>query len=229
MTALYIPAIASVAAAIVTAILRNLGMEKGRFAAKMASSMLFCLTAFWAAAQRPEMNVQAALMLGALVLGMVGDVVLGLDLFVEEKYKRYIFVLGGAPFFLGHLLYIVLLLSYGDVQWHLVALLPIVPMFFLLLNRFGLIKLDRLMLPLAVYGLVLGAMMLATISLAAQGGQLGRWMRFPGILFAVSDASLFMNMFGQGPLKRMRPVLSFTVMVPYYAAQGMFALAVGWL
>jgi len=229
MTALYIMAGACVAASVVTAILRNKGMEKGRFVTKMMSSMLFCLTAFLAAASRGEMNAQAALMLGALVLGMVGDIVLGLDLFAEEKYRKFVFVLGGAPFFLGHLLYIALLLSYGNIQWHLIAVLPIVPMFFLLLGRFGLLKLERLMVPLALYGLVLGAMMLATFNLAAQGGQLGRWMWYPGVLFTVSDASLLMERFGCGPLKKLKPAFSYTVMVPYYAAQGIFALAVAWL
>jgi len=230
MTALYIMAGACVAVSAVTATLGNKKMKKGRFVSKMVSSLLFCLVAFWAAAAREEpMNVQTALMLGALVLGLVGDIVLGLDQFVAKEYRKYVFVLGGAPFFFGHLLYIALLLSYGNIQWHLVAVLPIVPMFFLLLNRFGLVKLDKMMVPLALYGLVLGAMMLATFNLAAQGGKLGPWMWFPGVLFTVSDASLFLNRFGRGPLEKLRPVFSYTVMLPYYAAQGIFALTVGWL
>ena len=229
MTALYTMAGASVAIAFATAHLRNKGMEKARFVTKMISSMLFCGVAFWAATMRGDMNTQAALMLGALVLGMVGDIVLGLDLFAARQYRRFVFILGGTPFFLGHLLYIILLLSYGNIQWHLVAVLPVVPMFFLLMNRFGLIELKKFMIPLAAYGLVLGAMMLATLNLAAQGGELGRWMWFPGVLFTISDASLFMHRFGRGPLEKMRPVFSYTVMVPYYAAQGIFALAVGWL
>jgi len=229
MTALYIPAGASVALAAVTAFLRNRGMERGRYVAKMLASLLFCLTAFWAAATREDMHTRATLMLGGLVLGLVGDIVLGLNFFVEKGCQRYVFVLGGTPFFLGHLLYISLLLSYGNIQWHLVALLPIVPMFFLLLNKFGLLKLEKLLLPLAMYGLVLGAMMLATFNLAAQGGQLGHWMLFPGVLFTVSDASLFMGRFGQGPLQKLKPVFSYTAMLPYYAAQGIFALSVAWL
>jgi len=229
MTALYALAGASVAIAFVTAFLRNKGMERGRFVTKMASSLLFCGVAFGAAAGRGEMNLQAALMLGALVLGMVGDIVLGIDLFAAKEYRKFVFLLGGAPFFLGHLLYIALLLSYGHIQWHLVALLPIVPMFFLLMDRFGLIKLEKYLIPFVLYGLVLGAMMLATLNLAAQGGELGRWMWYPGVLFTISDASLFLHKFGQGPLQKLRPVFSYTVMVPYYAAQGIFALAVGWL
>jgi len=230
MTVLYFLAGASVAVSVVTAALRNRGMERGRFVTKMTSSLLFCLVAFWAAVGRGEpMNLQAALMLGALVLGLVGDIVLGLDMFVAKSYRNFVFVLGGVPFFLGHLLYIGLLLSYGNIQWHLVAVLPIVPMFFLLLDRFKLIELKKMMVPLAIYGLVLGAMMLATLSLAAQGGALGRWMWYPGVLFTVSDASLFLNKFGRGPLEKLRPVFSYTVMIPYYAAQGIFALTVGWL
>ena len=230
MTVLYILAGTSVAVSIVTAFLRNLHKEKARFVTKMVSSLLFCLVAFWAAAMRgAPMNYRAALMLGALVLGMVGDIVLGIDLFVSEESQKFVFLVGGLPFFLGHLLYIVLLLSYGNIQWHLIAVLPVVPMFFLLLNRFGLVKLDKMMIPLAIYGLVLGAMMLATFNLAAQGGELGRWMWYPGVLFTISDASLFLNKYGRGPLEKLRPAFSYTVMVPYYAAQGIFALAVGWL
>ena len=230
MTIPYILAGVCVAVSAVTAALRNKGLEKGRFVTKMISSMLFCLAAFWVAALRDRpMNIQTALMLGALVLGMVGDIVLGLDMFVEENARKYVFLLGGAPFFLGHLLYIALLLSYGNIQWHLVAVLPIVPMLFLLFNRFKLIKLDKMMIPMAIYGLVLGAMMLATFNLAVQGGELGRWMWYPGVLFTISDGSLFLNSFGQGPLKKLKPVFSYTVMIPYYAAQGIFALTVGWL
>jgi len=230
MTALYILAALSVAVSAVTAALGNKGLHRERFISKMVSSMLFCVVAFCAAVGRGQpMNLQAALMLGALVLGLVGDIVLGLDHFVAPEQRSFIFLLGGMPFFFGHLLYIVLLLSYGGIQWHLVAVLPVVPMFFLLLNRFGLIKLDKMMVPLALYGLVLGAMMLATFNVAAQGGELGRWMWFPGVLFTVSDASLFLRKFGRGPLRKLKPVFSYTVMLPYYAAQGIFALAVAWL
>ena len=230
MTVLYILAGASVAVSAVTATLGNRRQHKARFVCKMFSSLLFCLVAFWAAVGRDApMNLQASLMLGALVLGLVGDIVLGLDMFIAKEHRGFVFLLGGTPFFLGHLLYIVLLLSYGNIQWYLVAVLPAVPMFFLLLNRFGLIKLDKMMLPLAAYGLVLGAMMLATFNLATQGGELGRWMWYPGILFTISDGSLFLRTFGQGSLKKMKPVFAYTVMLPYYAAQGIFALTVGWL
>ncbi|MCL1951330.1 MAG: lysoplasmalogenase [Oscillospiraceae bacterium] len=230
MTVLYLLAALSVAVSAATATLGNQGRHRERFVCKMVSSLLFCLVAFWAAVGRAQpMNLRAALMLGALVLGLVGDIVLGLDRFVAREYRPFVFVLGGAPFFFGHLLYTALLLSYGNIQWHLVAVLPIVPMFFLLLNRFRLIQLDKLMLPLALYGLVLGAMMLATFNLAAQGGELGRWMWFPGVLFTVSDASLFLHRFGRGPLEKLRPAFSYAVMLPYYAAQGIFALTVGWL
>ena len=230
MTVLYILAGASVAVSVATAALGNHGRHKERFVCKMVSSMLFCLVAFWAAVGRREpMNVQASLMLGALVLGMIGDIVLGLDMFLREEHRKFVFLLGGTPFFLGHLLYIALLLSYGDIQWHLVAVLPAVPMFFLLLNRFGLIKLDKMMVPLAAYGLVLGAMMLATFSLATRGGELGRWMWYPGILFTISDGSLFLKTYGHGPLKKLRPAFAYTVMLPYYTAQGIFALTVAWL
>ena len=229
MTIAYILAGTSVAVSVITAILRNKGMEKGRFATKMLSSLLFCAAAFCAAVTREAMSGRAALMFGALLLGLVGDIVLGLDQFVLEDRRKHMFVLGGLPFFFGHLLYIALLLSYGNIHWGLAAVLPVVPVSFLLLSHFGLIKLEMTMVPLALYGLVLGGMMLATFNLAMRGGALGRWMWYPGVLFTISDASLFLNKFGQGPLKKCKLVFSYTVMLPYYAAQGIFALSVGLL
>ncbi len=230
MVFLYCMAVACVLAGLAAAILRVKHLEKARFIAKMIAAMLFLAIAFIAAVMREQaMNLQTSLMLGALVLGAVGDIVLGLDVFVKDNYKRFAFLLGGIPFFLGHILYVILLLSYGNIQWHLVAVLPIVPMFFLILQRFKLVNLGKLIVPLGLYGLVLGGMMLATFNLAAQGGQLGHWMWYPGVLFTISDASLFLNSFGKGKLRELRPVFAFTVMLPYFAAQAIFALTVLWL
>lgn len=230
MTVLYGLAVACVGVSVASAYLRNRKKEKARFIAKMTCTLLFCLIAFGAAYRRTApMTMQAGLMLGALVLGAVGDIVLGLDAFVEPKNKIVMMLLGGIPFFFGHVLYIVLLLSYGQIRWPLLAVLPVVPAVFLLMDRFQVINLYKMLFPLTMYGLVLGGMMLATFNVAMQGGVLGRWMWFPGVLFTISDTSLFVNHFGGEALNKYKPLLSYTVMLPYYAAQSIFALTVMWL
>ena len=230
MILLYLLAAACVAVSLVTAMLRNRGLEKGRLACKLTASMLFCLIAFLAATMREtQLSARAALMLAALLLGLIGDILLGLDHFVQDNCQTFIFIVGGVPFFLGHVLYIWLLLLGEPLEPRRLLLLPLMPLLFLLLQRLKVVSLDKLLLPLMAYGLVLGAMMLSTLNLALRGGALGRLMLFPGILFAVSDTSLFLGKFGKEKLERVRPVFAYTVMLPYYAAQALFAMAIVYL
>jgi hypothetical protein len=72
-------------------------------------------------------------------------------------------------------------------------------------------------------------MMISTLNLALRGGLLGYLMICPGVLFAVSDVSLFLHKFGGARLQKWLPVFSYTVMLPYYAAQALFALSVLYL
>ncbi|MDR2752677.1 MAG: lysoplasmalogenase family protein, partial [Oscillospiraceae bacterium] len=112
MIILYLLACACLAMAFVTAVLRNKKSEKWRFITKLIASVLFCVIAFLAVVRREApMNYRTTLMLTALVLGFVGDVLLGLDAFVQENCQSFLFLVGGLPFFIGHILYIVLLLS----------------------------------------------------------------------------------------------------------------------
>lgn len=225
---LYILAAACIAVSVPTAVLRHLKMEKSRMVAKLAASILFCLTAFLAAAQRTEaMNIQATLMLAGLVLGLMGDVVLGVDKFVPKDGRGYILIIGGVPFFFGHVAYIALLLSYGNFNLWLLLLLPILPLLFLFFNK--LFPLGDMLAPMLLYALVLGGMMMLTLNLALQGGPLGRLMILPGILFAISDSCLFIGKYGIQKFPRLQPLLCYMVAIPYFSAQALFALTVSYL
>ena len=222
--------VASVAVSILAALLRNRGREKGRLLAKLAASLLFCGIACLAACARAApMNSYAALMLAALTLGLIGDVLLGLDRLAAENCQNFLFLVGGTPFFLGHILYISLLLSYAPLRPGLLLILPLVPLFFLLLQRLKVVRLGKLLVPLLIYGLVLGGMMLSTLNVALLGGALGRLMLLPGILFTISDTSLFLQKFGKEKLGRALPALAYSVMLPYYGAQCLFAMSVAYL
>jgi len=225
---LYILAGLCVVISFFTAWLRNAKRERARLIAKLVASLLFCLTAFLAAVQRTEpLNAPTVLMLAALVLGLIGDVVLGLDKFMPKEHKGYLLLVGGAPFFFGHIVYIALLLTYRPFNLWLLLLMPLLPVLFLVIHK--TINLGKLLLPLLLYALVLGTMMMATLNLALQGGPLGQLMLLPGVLFAVSDSSLILNAFGKDKVARIAPVLSYTVSIPYFGAQALFALSVTYL
>ena len=225
---LYILAAACVAVSVPTAILRHKGWEKSRLVAKLTASVLFCLAAFLAAARREQpMNFQATLMLAGLVLGLMGDIVLGVDRFVPKESRGYILLIGGVPFFFGHVAYIALLASFGNLNGWLLLIVPVLPLVFLLIHKS--IDFGKMLVPLLLYALVLSAMMVFTFNVALQGGPLGRLMILPGLFFTLSDTSLVLNKFGAEKLPRFVPVFTYTVPIFYFSAQALFALSVTYL
>ena len=225
---LYILAAACVAVSVPTAILRHKGRERGRLVAKLTASILFCLVAFLAAARREHpMNFQATLMLAGLVLGLMGDIVLGVDRFVPKESRGYILLIGGVPFFFGHVAYIALLASFGDINHWLLLIVPVLPAVFLLIHK--LLGFGKMLVPLLLYAFVLSAMMVFTFNVALQGGPLGRLMILPGLLFTLSDTALILGKFGGEKLGRAAPVLAYMVAIPYFSAQALFALSVTYL
>ncbi len=235
MHLLYALAAACVAAALMTAIFRTQKMEKCRFVSKLIASLLFCAAGLYAAGQREQMNIYVALLLGALILGLVGDILLGLDRFVPEEARRFLFKMGGVPFFFGHVLYIVLLLPVGNFDPGVLLILPVVPVVFLVLQRVKLVDFGRDLVPLMLYGAFLSAMMMTTVNVARQGAalpqgeSLARLMILPGILFAVSDITLFVGRYGNEKTRKGAPVFAHVIMLTYYSAQAMFALAVRYI
>ncbi|MDR3314686.1 MAG: lysoplasmalogenase [Oscillospiraceae bacterium] len=235
MNALYIMGATCVVIACLTAILRNRKSERGRLTTKLLASLLFCTIGLVAAALREQMSITAALLLGALLLGLLGDVLLGLDHFVAKDLQPFLFLLGGAPFFLGHVLYIVLLLLTTPLNPWLLLVLPLVPLLFLALHKTKIVDFGNNLLPLLAYGTVLSAMVMCTLNIAKlgaslpQGEDLSRLMLLPGILFVISDTTLFLNKFGGVRTRKWIPVFSFGIMLPYYTAQSLFALAVRYI
>ena len=230
MTILYILAGLCVALSVPLAALNNRKIDRPRLLVKIAASLVFCLVGLLAAVRRAQpMNTQTVLMLCALVLGLAGDIVLGMDRFIAREQRNFMILAGGTPFFLGHFLYIGLLLSLAPLNLWLLPLLLFMPVLFLSLHKSKAVVFGKMLAPLMIYALLLGVMLLSTLNLAVRGGPLGRLMIFPGILFTISDASLFIGDFGNERVKRHAPVFSYLVSVPYYAAQALFALSVVYL
>lgn len=216
-----------------TALFRVRNMEKLRLATKLMASVLFCVTGLAAAALRERMSAAAALLLGALLLGLVGDIMLGLDRFAaDDPSRQFLYILGGVTFFFGHLLFIALLLPIGSFEPGVLLILPVVPVLFLMLQKAKVVDFGRDLLPLMLYGSFLSAMMMSTVNVARQGANipqgeaLSRLMILPGVLFAASDSLLFIRRYGTERTKKLMSLFEFGVMLTYYAAQALFALAV---
>ncbi|MDR1464978.1 MAG: lysoplasmalogenase [Oscillospiraceae bacterium] len=214
---------------LVTAYVRNRRMLRARFVCKMTASLLFLGTGLTAASLRGDMTIPVALLLGALLLGFVGDIILGLDYFVRKDLQSFLFLLGGAPFFFGHVLYTYIFLTAAPLRRQLLPLLLLIPLTFVALDATKRWHLGKNTAPLLLYGLVLSAMVVGTLNLALGGGSLGKLMAVPGVLFAFSDTCLFLRRFGSAEVKRRAPLFSYLVLFPYYTAQALFALSVQYL
>ncbi|MCL2107646.1 MAG: lysoplasmalogenase [Oscillospiraceae bacterium] len=229
-TTLWIPAISCMTLALITAIFRDKGMERARLVAKTLASLSFCALGLLAAGRREGgMSSGIILLLSALALGMLGDVLLALDKFIQPEARTLTFILGGTPFFVGHIFYIAVLLPAAPLDPWLLLFLPAVPLLFAGLNYGKLLVPGKAFVPLLIYGLMLGGMVMATLNTAKQGGALGRLMWAPGILFAVSDSALFIDQFGGEKTKKLRHVYPYLIMLTYYSAQMLFAVSAMYL
>lgn len=147
----------------------------------------------------------ALLMAVALVFSWLGDVTLGT---VGDIW----FLVGLGFFLLAHVVYVVLFLrrmKTGPLRaWALVYLVWWVALLVVLWPHLG-----SLLVPVAVYGLVLGAM-------GAIGLSCNRWIAIGGALFVVSDSLLGLNRFH--PEFELWQVHTL-IMLTYIAAQGLIA------
>lgn len=151
---------------------------------------------------RSELALLATL---ALVLSWLGDVTLGS---VGEIW----FLVGLGFFLLAHVAYVVLFLrklrSKPLSWWALVYVAWWLGLVLVLWPHLG-----SLLAPVAVYGLVLGAM-------GAIGLSCNRWIALGGALFVISDSLLGLNRFH--PDFEL-PLVHVLIMLTYIAAQGLIA------
>ncbi|MDR1805330.1 MAG: lysoplasmalogenase [Clostridium sp.] len=198
--------------------------EAGGFGAKVLSSLLFCAAGL-AAVYGKELTLPRAAMLGAFVLAFMGDVFLGLGPFSLEKHKNFLFIMGSVPFLLAQLLYIAVLLSLAPFDWRLLPLAFVLPLMLLIFKWRGVLAyLCENTIPIICYGAILGAMVVAAANALLAGHSGGSLALCAGLLFALSDTSLFLYNFGSDRVRAHKRLLTASVMLPYYAAQALFAL-----
>lgn len=173
-------------------------------------------------------TLYSVLVLGALILGTIGDLYLCLNENIALKEKTSnLFLIGGACFFGGHVLFSTVYLVCVPFELYLIPCIFIIPILLgialaIMKNKIALGK----MVPFAfAYGVILNLMLVVTINAFIHNtdNAFGTLSLVAGILFVISDVSLLFKEFS--PLKG-KPVLIYVVLVTYYVAQCLFACSI---
>jgi uncharacterized membrane protein YhhN len=208
--------------------LKNAGIKVG-FLSKLISSALFCLTGIIAAFSRGRLDIFAALMLIALAAAFAGDILLAAPAFLKDEYKGLFSAAGGAAFLFSHLLYIVVFLCAAPPILYLIPVAAVVPILYGCFIKAKLLSPKKNSVPIVAYGAVLGCLIFSASGLALNGLVLGYLALPAALLFVLSDTALFFYNFGHRPFAVSRTAVNYLILLPYYAAQALFAVAVFFL
>lgn len=196
---------------------------------KSLVSVVFIGTAL-AAATASKAGYYGALITGALVCGLMGDIWLDLKFAYPADDEVYTFA-GFKAFFAGHILYMLaMILRYGDFSRPGYIIIPILMGIaggFLTGAAAPILKLDygKFKRIVIVYGADLFAMVFLAGSLAIMNGfavTTLNLMTIGGVLFAASDLILSGTYFGTG---KDRPVDLILNYLTYYPAQFVIAVS----
>lgn len=161
-----------------------------------------------------------------LCFGIVGDEVIALCQ-VCPKYDTPAFVGGGTVFLVGHVFYIVALLSFGKISWISIAMFFAVAVIvsFVYERKRRFLR-GEMKLPLALYlGIVtfVGALAVGLLNARVTVG--AGMFAVGGLLFATSDNILFAYKLGEKP----RFIQNVALHVTYYLAQLLIAWSIAWI
>ncbi len=171
--------------------------------------LLMPLLLFAVIIKRSEIKLYTLILI-ALFLSWLGDVLLQM---------KGLFILGLVSFLLAHVFYIVYFLKIQPQKKGLLQRQPLIGIpvlvyiviFLFLLYPF----LDALKIPVTVYGITIGTMLLMAINTKRKLNEDASTLFFNGALqFAISDSLLAVNMFAYNSV-----VLSICVMLTYASAQ----------
>lgn len=174
------------------------------------------------------MGVYGLFILVGGVLGLVGDLFLGVDgLFKDTKEAAFVHAWGVICFLLGHIAYAVAMLTQFEFKLYLIPVILIMPLSYIVVgltktkifaNKFNGIF-------MTVYFAALGLGVTAGISAAivSGGSPISIMLLIAAVLFVISDCVLGFTAFSN---KRVIPtsVKAWVVPVTYYAAQLLYML-----
>lgn len=163
----------------------------------------------------------------ALALGALADIIFGMRHVVEKTKKPLLFNTGVSVFALGHVLYIIAIFLLVRVPvW--VMLLSFIPatLICMIPKLVYKVKYGRLRFVIFGYAVILSCMLVCAVYYAATCGNPhnAAVLATAAALFAFSDAVLLIEIFVCDSR-----FLNFLNLIPYYSAQLLFALSVGYL
>ena len=202
----------------------TIGPSLARVAVKTLTSILFLGTGIIATKESGnKASPYAKLMITGLILGLGGDVFLGLDYITP-----LCFVIGLILFALGHVFYLIAFFRITKFNWYnLIPTLIVMPTFFLLKSIPGLLAFNGLFLAVAIYGFILTFMVGKSLSLQSWDKNKSRFVKLTitgSILFAVSDIILLFILFMPAAKSLANP-LTVLNLSTYYMGQGLLALS----
>ena len=194
---------------------------------KGLASLSFIAIALIATSLKGTFNLYSVLVIGALILGTVGDLYLCMNKdLAQPNHAPYLFLIGGACFFGGHILFAISYAVQAPLKLYLLPCILILPALLgvaLLVGR-KKINLGKFTPFAFIYGVILNLMLVVTVNaFVANQNLFGILSLVAGILFVTSDGSLFFKEFSH--LKG-NPVLIYTVLLTYYVAQCLFAYTI---
>ncbi|MDR1905837.1 MAG: lysoplasmalogenase [Clostridiales bacterium] len=208
---------------------KKIGNAAG-LAFKTFASLCFCFAGVFAALEH-GIDMRVALILAAFLMALTGDILLALPPYLKEDYVKFISGIGGAAFVFGHILYIVAFAVSAEFMFYLLPAVLLIPTVFAVLIKTGKLKPEKkAALPIICYGLILGAMATTTLNLVLKTTVSGYTAFAAALLFVLSDTALFFFNFGSDKIKSLHGKLfTYFVMVPYFAAQALFAVTILYL
>lgn len=171
-------------------------------------------------------------MLIGLVLGWVGDFCLTFDPFLVNKPKAVtsvVYIFGGVSFLAGHIFYIVAFLhlfnqSGKSLDYSYFAMIAALFCIMVLLKCCLKVRLGKLSIPVAVYALMILAMLVSAVFAGFMGG---RSIGFSSVavagaaLFVISDFSLALKMFAEDRFNTL--AVRILYIITYFLAQMLIA------
>lgn len=210
------------------------GHRHREFVFKLLASLCFLCCGVIAILLNPENLEYGIFILCALIFGAIGDIMLCMDAFFPKgSYDEGFFgVVGTANFFVGHVIYLILLYYYAPISQtpHLLIALPVLPLIMLAVILSGKITLSKTKSFLMIfYFLVLGGTIIGGASFfLGNQSDAGIIVLVATVLFTFSDILLGLKTYC--PAAKIPPkVAPFFVMISYCSAQVLYGLSVFFL
>lgn len=195
-----------------------------RLLCKLIASALFCAVGLGAVYIKNSFSAYGVFVMGALILGLLGDIFLCMKGLADGKKLMLFNALGYFCFAIGHIAFAAIFLSITRFNWYMLPVMIAVPAILGVLMLIKVLDAKKLNIALLAYALLLGLMVMSALNIFVNNrGPAGILSIVAAILFAASDLSLAIREFGK--IKNKVPII-YLILATYYTAQCLFAITI---